>query len=88
MRGKILIAAMLSVLAGAVYVGYAGWNTQSDFEVVIPTSAYVALSLGVFFTVAVGSGLMALVFYSNHKGYDEPAERETQAAASETRPHR
>lgn len=78
MGTKILIGTMLLVLAGAVYVGFAGWNTSSDVEIVMPPSAYVALGLGVFFTLAVGCGLMALVFYSSRMGYDQPAERETQ----------
>jgi hypothetical protein len=74
MGTKILIAAMLLLLAGAVYVGYAGWRSHGPVD--IPTSAYVAMGLGVFFTVAVGTGLMALIFYSSRKGYDQPAERE------------
>ena len=79
MGTKLMIGTMLAVLAGAIYVGYAGWMTPGDVE--IPTSAYVALGLGVFFTLVVGCGLMALVFYSSRMGYDEPAEREA-------RPHR
>jgi len=31
---------------------------------------YIALGLGVVFSMALGGGLMALVFYSNRKGYD------------------
>jgi hypothetical protein len=30
------------------------------------------MGLGIFFTVVVGGGLMALVFYSSRVGYDEP----------------
>jgi hypothetical protein len=29
--------------------------------------------LGAIFSVVVGVGLMALIFYSSRKGYDEPA---------------
>ena len=39
----------------------------------VPASGYVALVLGVVFSLVVGVGLMALVFYSSRKGYDEPA---------------
>jgi len=77
MGTKFLISTMLAVLAGAVYVGFAGWNTPGEAD--IPTSAYVALGLGVFFTLAVGCGLMALVFYSSRMGYDQPAEREVRS---------
>jgi hypothetical protein len=38
----------------------------------VPASGYVALVLGVVFSLVVGAGLMALVFYSSRKGYDEP----------------
>jgi hypothetical protein len=32
----------------------------------------VALAVGVIFSLAVGIGLMALLFYSSRRGYDEP----------------
>ena len=32
------------------------------------------MGLGIFFTLLVGGGLMALVFYSSRAGYDEPPE--------------
>jgi hypothetical protein len=31
------------------------------------------MALGVIFSPVVGFGLMALIFYSSRKGYDEPA---------------
>ena len=37
----------------------------------MPTSGYVAMALGVVFSVALGCGLMALVFYSSRHGYDD-----------------
>jgi hypothetical protein len=30
------------------------------------------MALGVIFSMVVGVGLMALIFYSSRKGYDEP----------------
>ena len=53
----------------ASVLGYLGW-TSTDTSV--PASGYVALVLGVVFSLVVGVGLMALVFYSSRKGYDEP----------------
>jgi hypothetical protein len=38
----------------------------------MPTTGYVALALGVVFSLLVGCGLMALLFYSSRHGYDEP----------------
>jgi ABC-type branched-subunit amino acid transport system substrate-binding protein len=56
------------VAAGVI--GYLGW-TISNADV--PMSGYVAMALGVVFSLAVGVGLMALVFYSSREGFDEPA---------------
>ena len=65
----LVIAVLCAMLAGAVALGYLGWfSTDHD----VPESGYVALVLGVVFSLVVGAGLMALVFYSSRKGYDEP----------------
>ena len=73
MGALILVAALLALLGGAVWIAVAGWQTHGD--VAISGHGYAAMALGIFFSVLVGSGLMALVFYSNRRGYDEPAER-------------
>jgi hypothetical protein len=67
----ITIAIMLALLAATAYVAYRGWTST---DVAIPTTGYVAMWLGIIFSLAVGIGLMTLVFYSNRKGYDEPPE--------------
>jgi len=66
----LVIAALGAMLVAACVLGYLGW-TSTDTSV--PASGYVALVLGVVFSLVVGVGLMALVFYSSRKGYDEPA---------------
>jgi hypothetical protein len=38
----------------------------------MPTTGYVAMTLGIVFSLLVGCGLMALLFYSSRHGYDEP----------------
>jgi hypothetical protein len=38
----------------------------------VPTSGYAAMAFGVVISLAVGFGLMALLFYSSRRGYDEP----------------
>jgi hypothetical protein len=38
---------------------------------------WIALGLGTFLSLAVGGGLMALVFYSARKGYDDRIEIDT-----------
>jgi len=45
------------------------WVAIGDAE--ISTGGWVAMALGVLVTFALGSGLMALVFISNRRGYDE-----------------
>lgn len=66
----LVIAVLCAMLVAACALGYLGW-TSTDTSV--PASGYVALVLGVVFSLVVGVGLMALVFYSSRKGYDEPA---------------
>jgi hypothetical protein len=58
------------LLAGAVVIGIVGWSLGSGAHV--PASGYVAMALGVVFSLAVGFGLMGLIFYSSRRGYDDP----------------
>ena len=66
-----ILAILLILLIGTTVLSYLGWTSAAGTEV--PASGYVALTLGVAASVAVGFGLMALVFYSSRAGYDEPA---------------
>jgi hypothetical protein len=66
----IVVIVLLSLLAATGFIVYRGL-TIGDADV--PTSGYVAMALGVIFSLAVGFGLMTLIFYSSRKGYDEPA---------------
>jgi membrane protein DedA with SNARE-associated domain len=65
-----ILIVLLSLLALTLVVVYFGWTYGKDADV--PTSGYVAMAIGVIVSLAVGFGLMALVFYSSRKGYDEP----------------
>lgn len=65
-----VVAVLSAFLVAAGIIGYLGWTgTDND----VPASGYIAMALGVIFSLVVGVGLMALVFYSSRKGYDEPA---------------
>ena len=41
---------------------------------VMSIHGWVALGLGVFFSIVIGCGLMALMFYRSRYGYDEQAQ--------------
>lgn len=81
MGAWVLIGAMLAILAGAIYTAFQGWNAHGPMDT--PASLDVALALGAVFTLVVGCGLMALVFYSSRKGFDEPARHERAAEGSD-----
>jgi hypothetical protein len=65
----LLILMLLAMLAAVGYFAYAAMTIEGE---PMPMDGYVALALGAVFSVAVGAGLMALVFLSSRRGYDEP----------------
>jgi hypothetical protein len=65
--GWIAIAAMGVILGAAIWFMFYGWNL-ADGQ--IDTNGYIALGLGVLLSMVLGGGLMALLFWSNRKGYD------------------
>ena len=64
-----VVGILLALLAGAVAFAYFGWTLEPGS---MPLSLVLPMVLGIVFSLAVGIGLMALVFYSSRKGYDEP----------------
>jgi len=72
-------AGTLIVLLGllAASAGVALWAWREIGEVEISGHGLIALGLGVVLTFLVGAGLMALLFFSARRGYDERAH-ETQ----------
>ena len=66
----IILIVLLSLLVATGVVIYFGWTLANGTDV--PTSGYAAMVFGVIISLAVGFGLMALIFYSSRKGYDEP----------------
>jgi TRAP-type C4-dicarboxylate transport system permease small subunit len=65
--GWVAIAAMGVILGASIWFMFYGWNLT---DAQIDTNGYIALGLGVFFSMIVGGGLMTLLFWSNRKGYD------------------
>ena len=66
--GWFAILALAALLVGAVSYCIFAW--QDVPNVGIPPIGWLFLVLGVFFTIAVGGGLMILLFYSSREGKD------------------
>ena len=65
------ILALLAMLAASLYFAF---GLGKDIEAPdMPVELYVAMALGVVFSIVIGAGLMALVFYSSRRGYDDRA---------------
>ena len=69
-KTALIAVPLLAILVGAGWFAIGAWLTISGPSV--PASGYIAMAAGVAFSLVVGCGLMALVFYSNRHGYDEP----------------
>jgi len=74
MRKLAVIVPLLALLAYAVWYAARSWTALEGPD--MPVGLYVAMGLGIFFSILVGCGLMALVFYSSRHGYDEPHREE------------
>jgi hypothetical protein len=68
---KLGIVVLLVLLGAALWFAIGVWNAVDTGP--MPAGLYVAMALGVLFSLLVGCGLMALVFYSSRQGYDERA---------------
>ena len=70
MAKSILLAVVLAVLLAAA-AGGALYVWMGIGAVDIGTHGLIALALGVAFSLALGIGLMRLVFYSSRRGFDD-----------------
>ena len=71
----IIVPLLAFLAASAWFVFYVG---QTDTGPPMPASGYVAMGLGVLFSLVVGIGLMALVFYSSRHGYDDQSQGDSR----------
>jgi hypothetical protein len=69
MRKWIAFAPLFALLAAAVWFATSSWVHLGG--IAIPVYGWFAIAGGVVFSLLVGGGLMALVFYSNRHGYDD-----------------
>lgn len=71
MKSALMIAVLVALLAIAIAWAIYAWNAV---DVQMSVHGYIAMILGIVFSLVVGCGLMALTFYSNRRGYDEPPD--------------
>jgi hypothetical protein len=72
-RSAFTIIILLGLLILAALTGFWAWQQIGAVE--IGMHGWIALGLGAVLTFAVGAGLMALMFFSARRGYDERAHR-------------
>ena len=66
---SLVVIALMALLVAALWWAYALWTAVGAAD--LPPSIYGAMAGGVTFSLLVGCGLMALVFYSSRYGYDD-----------------
>lgn len=69
MKVFLLVVSLGGLLAVVMFGVLTGWDPSA-----MSMHGWIALSLGTVLSLAVGGGLMALVFYSARKGYDDRIE--------------
>jgi hypothetical protein len=73
----VVLVALFGILAVASWYAARAWISVDGPP--MPATGYVAMTLGVVFSLLVGCGLMALLFYSSRHCYDERAGAEQTA---------
>ncbi len=65
---------VIVVLVGLLVLAIVGvwFSGTDDLASGVSGPGYLAMVFGILFTLAVGVGLMGLIFYSSRRGYDEP----------------
>jgi len=67
----VLLAALMAILMVTVVWATTVWTSSNN--VAMSKHGWIALGLGTFFSLVIGCGLMALMFYSSRSGHDEAA---------------
>ena len=76
-RWHVIITAVVlgGLLVLAVTFMVQAWTR---FDAQMSIHGWIALTLGVVLSLAIGLGLMALVFFSARRGYDDAVGREDE----------
>lgn len=70
---KLALIALAAVAATAGIGWYLVWALSALDDVALGLNGWLALAAGVTATLALGLGLMRLVYLSNRRGYDDRA---------------
>lgn len=73
MKVFLLTISLGGILALVMFGTLTGWDSSA-----MSLHGWIALGLGTFVSLALGGGLMALVFHSANKGYDDRVELERE----------
>ena len=73
MKTAVVIALLAAILVATLAAGIYLWWSLSGVEISI--NGLIAMILGCVVSVALGAGLMFLVFYSNRRGHDDEHHR-------------
>ncbi len=65
----LVAVPLFAILAGSLWFAASAWVSVEGPP--MPATGYVAMTLGIVFSLIVGFVLMALLFYSSRHGYDE-----------------
>ncbi|HEX3441927.1 MAG TPA: hypothetical protein VHT93_16425 [Pseudolabrys sp.] len=69
MRSLYIMVPLFALLVASFWFAGTAWVHLGGDP--IPLYGWFAIAGGVLFSLLVGGGLMALVFYSNRHGYDD-----------------
>lgn len=72
MKVFLLTISLGGILAAVMFGTLTEWDASA-----MSIHGWIALTLGTLLSLALGGGLMALVFHSARKGYDDRIEVDT-----------
>jgi len=75
-----LVVVLFGLLIAAILFAVRSWTSVEGPP--MPEVGYVAMTIGVVFSLLIGIALMALLFYSSRHGYDERASRDMRTSAA------
>ena len=73
----LLVVALFGLLIAAILFAVRSWTSIEGPP--MPEVGYIAMTIGVVFSLLIGVALMALLYYSSRHGYDERASRDPRS---------